>query len=92
MEVPVVAKQATADNRRRRDRGSINPDDIIAGAFDLAERADDADFEYTLGCILDHAARLIAAGPGQQSKSAKVAPRGRKGSSARKRNKVAVAD
>src|SRR5580693_7205855 len=38
MEVPVVAKQATADKRQRRERGSINPDDIISGAFELAER------------------------------------------------------
>ncbi|AFC52931.1 MULTISPECIES: TetR/AcrR family transcriptional regulator [Mycobacterium] len=37
MEVPVVAKQATADKRQRRERGSINPDDIISGAFELAE-------------------------------------------------------
>jgi AcrR family transcriptional regulator len=33
-----VAKQATADKRRRRERGSINPDDIISGAFELAEQ------------------------------------------------------
>jgi AcrR family transcriptional regulator len=38
MEVPVVAKQATADKRQRRERGSINPDDIISGAFELAEQ------------------------------------------------------
>jgi AcrR family transcriptional regulator len=38
MEVPPVAKQATADKRQRRERGSINPDDIIAGAFELAEQ------------------------------------------------------
>jgi AcrR family transcriptional regulator len=38
MEVPVVAKQATADKRQRRERGSINPDDIIIGAFELAEQ------------------------------------------------------
>src|SRR5262249_13091263 len=38
MEVPVVAKQATAEKRQRRERGSINPDDIISGAFDLAEQ------------------------------------------------------
>jgi AcrR family transcriptional regulator len=38
MEVPVVAKQATADKRQRRERGSINPDDIISGAFQLAEQ------------------------------------------------------
>jgi AcrR family transcriptional regulator len=37
MEVPRVAKQATADKRQRRERGSINPDDIINGAFELAE-------------------------------------------------------
>ena len=37
MEVPFVAKQATAEKRQRRERGSINPDDIIKGAFDLAE-------------------------------------------------------
>jgi len=36
--VPVVAKQAIADKRQRRERGSINPDDIISGAFELAER------------------------------------------------------
>ena len=33
-----VAKQATAAKRPRRERGSINPDDIIAGAFELAEQ------------------------------------------------------
>src|ERR1700741_5075525 len=38
MEVPLVAKQATADKRQRRERGSINPEDIIAGAFELAEQ------------------------------------------------------
>src|SRR3979490_442565 len=38
MEVPLVAKQATADKRQRRERGSINPHDIIAGAFELAEQ------------------------------------------------------
>ncbi len=38
MEVPVVAKQATAEKRPRRERGSINPDDIIKGAFELAEQ------------------------------------------------------
>jgi AcrR family transcriptional regulator len=38
MEVPAVAKQATADKRQRRERGSINPDDIINGAFELAEQ------------------------------------------------------
>jgi AcrR family transcriptional regulator len=32
-----VAKQATAEKRQRRERGSINPDDIISGAFELAE-------------------------------------------------------
>jgi len=29
---------ATAEKRQRRERGSINPDDIISGAFELAER------------------------------------------------------
>src|SRR5215475_3421792 len=38
MEVPVVAKQATAEKRQRRERGSINPADIISGAFELAEQ------------------------------------------------------
>jgi AcrR family transcriptional regulator len=38
MEVPLVAKQATPDKRQRRERGSINPDDIISGAFELAEQ------------------------------------------------------
>ncbi|ABL05961.1 TetR/AcrR family transcriptional regulator C-terminal domain-containing protein [Mycobacterium ulcerans] len=38
MEVPVVAKRAAADKRQRRERGSINPDDIISGAFELAEQ------------------------------------------------------
>lgn len=38
MEVPSVAKQATAEKRQRRERGSINPDDIISGAFELAEQ------------------------------------------------------
>jgi AcrR family transcriptional regulator len=37
MEVPVVAKQAATAKRQRRDRGSINPDDIIDGAFELAD-------------------------------------------------------
>src|SRR5689334_1465016 len=37
MEVPFVARQATAEKRQRRERGSINPDDIIKGAFELAE-------------------------------------------------------
>ena len=32
-----MARQATAEKRQRRERGSINPDDIIAGAFELAE-------------------------------------------------------
>ena len=35
---PAVAKPATAAKRPRRERGSINPDDIIAGAFELAEQ------------------------------------------------------
>lgn len=33
-----MAKQASADKRQRRERGSINPDDIIKGAFELAEQ------------------------------------------------------
>jgi AcrR family transcriptional regulator len=33
-----VARQATAEKRQRRERGSINPDDIIKGAFELAEQ------------------------------------------------------
>jgi AcrR family transcriptional regulator len=37
-EVPAMAKQATAEKRQRRERGSINPEDIISGAFDLAEQ------------------------------------------------------
>src|SRR5689334_16629448 len=37
MEVPSVARQVTAEKRQRRERGSINPDDIIKGAFELAE-------------------------------------------------------
>ncbi|BBY90764.1 TetR family transcriptional regulator [Mycobacterium gallinarum] len=37
MEVPFVARQAMAEKRPRRERGSINPDDIIKGAFELAE-------------------------------------------------------
>jgi AcrR family transcriptional regulator len=36
-EVRVVAKQATVEKRQRRQRGSINPDDIVTGAFQLAE-------------------------------------------------------
>jgi AcrR family transcriptional regulator len=32
-----VAKQVTGEKRQRRERGSINPDDIIKGAFELAE-------------------------------------------------------
>jgi AcrR family transcriptional regulator len=37
-EVPAMARQATAEKRQRRERGSINPEDIISGAFDLAEQ------------------------------------------------------
>lgn len=33
-----MAKQATAEKRPRRERGSINPEDIINGAFELAEQ------------------------------------------------------
>ena len=33
-----MAKPATAAKRPRRERGSINPDDIIASAFELAEQ------------------------------------------------------
>ena len=33
-----MAKPAAAEKRQRRERGSINPDDIIKGAFELAER------------------------------------------------------
>jgi AcrR family transcriptional regulator len=33
-----VAKPAAAEKRQRRERGSINPDDIIKGAFELAEQ------------------------------------------------------
>lgn len=32
-----MAKQVTGEKRQRRERGSINPDDIIKGAFELAE-------------------------------------------------------
>jgi AcrR family transcriptional regulator len=32
-----VAKPVAAEKRQRRERGSINPDDIIKGAFELAE-------------------------------------------------------
>jgi AcrR family transcriptional regulator len=32
-----VAGKATADKRQRRERGSINPEDIIDGAFQLAD-------------------------------------------------------
>jgi AcrR family transcriptional regulator len=32
-----VASKATADKRQRRERGSINPADIIDGAFELAD-------------------------------------------------------
>lgn len=33
-----MAKQPTVEKRQRRERGSINPDDIIKGAFELAEQ------------------------------------------------------
>lgn len=33
-----MAKQPVAEKRQRRERGSINPDDIIKGAFELAEQ------------------------------------------------------
>ncbi|KUI22046.1 TetR family transcriptional regulator [Mycobacterium sp. IS-1496] len=32
-----MARQAAAEKRQRRERGSINPEDIIKGAFELAE-------------------------------------------------------
>ncbi|MCX4096793.1 TetR/AcrR family transcriptional regulator [Nocardia sp. alder85J] len=32
-----MAKQGTAEKRPRRERGSLNPEDIIEGAFELAE-------------------------------------------------------
>lgn len=32
-----MARQTTAEKRQRRERGSINPEDIIDGAFELAE-------------------------------------------------------
>ena len=32
-----MAKQGTATKRPRRERGSLNPEDIVAGAFELAE-------------------------------------------------------
>jgi AcrR family transcriptional regulator len=38
MEVPVVARRPTDQTRQRRERGSINPDDILNGAFELAEQ------------------------------------------------------
>lgn len=38
MEVPAVAKQPATEKRQRRERGSINPEDIIKGAFELAEK------------------------------------------------------
>lgn len=37
MEVSLVARRAAADKGQRRERGSINPDNIINGAFQLAE-------------------------------------------------------
>ncbi|MGK2879499.1 MAG: TetR/AcrR family transcriptional regulator [Mycobacterium sp.] len=33
-----MAKQAAAEKRQRRERGSINPDDIIDGAFEIADQ------------------------------------------------------
>ncbi|WP_067969714.1 TetR/AcrR family transcriptional regulator [Mycolicibacter icosiumassiliensis] len=33
-----MAKQPVAQKRQRRERGSINPDDIIEGAFELAQQ------------------------------------------------------
>jgi AcrR family transcriptional regulator len=33
-----MAKRATAEKRPRRERGSLNPDDILDGAFELAEQ------------------------------------------------------
>jgi AcrR family transcriptional regulator len=38
MEVSAVAKQPVPAKRQRRERGSINPNDIIKGAFELAEQ------------------------------------------------------
>src|SRR6201988_4513846 len=48
MEVPVVAKQPAAEKRQRRERGSINPDDIIKGAFELAEEGGIDNLSMTL--------------------------------------------
>jgi AcrR family transcriptional regulator len=38
MEAPLMARQPSDQRRQRRERGSINPDDIINGAFELAEQ------------------------------------------------------
>lgn len=35
---PLLGSQATTAKRQRRERGSINPDDSITGAFELAEQ------------------------------------------------------
>jgi AcrR family transcriptional regulator len=38
MEVAELAKQATAEKRQRRERGSISVDEILNGAFEVAEK------------------------------------------------------
>jgi AcrR family transcriptional regulator len=38
MEVAELAKQATAERRQRRERGSISVDEILNGAFEVAEK------------------------------------------------------
>ncbi len=54
MGVPAVAKIAAAEKRQRRERGSINPDDIINGAFELAEQVSVDNFSMPmLGKHLD---------------------------------------
>jgi hypothetical protein len=68
------------------DRMSIDPENTpllakaTADGLHRIATTDDANFEYALNCILDHAERLIAAGPKKKaaSKTTKSAGRARK--------------
>jgi AcrR family transcriptional regulator len=88
---------ATADGPGAQldDRMAIDPDSTPLLAQATADgqhriaTTDDANFEYALNCILDHAERLIEGG---NSPKAKAAPKAAKSSAARRpRNKAAAA-
>lgn len=88
---------ATADGSAAQldDRLAIDPESTPLLAKATADgkhriaTTDDANFEYTLSCLLEHAEHLIAAGAG--SKTTKTAPRARKATTGRSRSKTATA-